>query len=98
MILNLEKKKAKEKKKTDYTDPEDVGKAREDTEKLDEMIEVVLNDRLGTKCRVKCMPSDTIGDLKLLAAAQLGVKAEKLRIQKWYNVYKDQVTLHDYET
>lgn len=36
------------------------------------MIEVILNDRLGRKIRVKCNPSDTIGDLKKLVAAQTG--------------------------
>jgi ubiquitin-like protein 5 len=70
------------------------------------MIEVVLNDRLGKKVRVKCKyvifiashffqtpyifclfrsPDDTIGDLKKLAAAQLGTKPEKIRLQKWYD-------------
>lgn len=52
------------------------------------MIEVVLNDRLGKKVRVKCNEDDTIGDLKKLAAAQLGTRPEKLKIQKWYTVYK----------
>ncbi|KAL3790182.1 hypothetical protein ACHAWO_012964 [Cyclotella atomus] len=61
------------------------------------MIEVVLNDRLGKKVRVKCNPDDTIGDLKKLAAAQLGTRPEKLRIQKWYTIYKDHITLADYE-
>uniref|UniRef100_A0ACD5ZJH9 Uncharacterized protein n=2 Tax=Avena sativa TaxID=4498 RepID=A0ACD5ZJH9_AVESA len=61
------------------------------------MIEVVLNDRLGKKVRVKCNEDDTIGDLKKLVAAQTGTRAEKIRIQKWYNVYKDHVTLADYE-
>jgi hypothetical protein len=46
------------------------------------MIEVVLNDRLGKKVRVKCNSNDTVGDLKKLAAAQLGTKSDKLRIQK----------------
>lgn len=36
------------------------------------MIEVVCNDRLGKKIRVKCNPDDTIGDLKKLLAAQIG--------------------------
>ena len=36
------------------------------------MIEVILNDRLGRKIRVKCNPTDTIGDLKKLVAAQTG--------------------------
>jgi len=61
------------------------------------MIEVVLNDRLGKKVRVKCNEDDTIGDLKKLAAAQLGTRPEKLKIQKWYTVYKDHITLEDYE-
>ena len=39
------------------------------------MIEVVLNDRLGKKVRVKCNEDDTIGDLKKLAAAQLGPRS-----------------------
>jgi ubiquitin-like protein 5 len=61
------------------------------------MIEVVLNDRLGKKVRVKCNEDDTIGDLKKLAAAQLGTRPEKLKIQKWYTIYKDHITLEDYE-
>lgn len=36
------------------------------------MIEVILNDRLGRKIRVKCNPDDTVGDLKKLVAAQCG--------------------------
>lgn len=61
------------------------------------MIEVVLNDRLGKKVRVKCNDDDTIGDLKKLVAAQTGTRAEKIRIQKWYTIYKDHITLKDYE-
>jgi len=37
------------------------------------MIEVVLDDRLGKKIRVKCNEDDTIGDLKKLAAAQVRI-------------------------
>ena len=36
------------------------------------MIEVICNDRLGKKVRVKCNSDDTIGDLKKLIAAQTG--------------------------
>jgi ubiquitin-like protein 5 len=61
------------------------------------MIEVVLNDRLGKKVRVKCNDDDTIGDLKKLVAAQTGTRADKIRIQKWYTIYKDHITLRDYE-
>jgi hypothetical protein len=32
------------------------------------MIEVICNDRLGKKVRVKCNEDDTIGDLKKLIA------------------------------
>jgi ubiquitin-like protein 5 len=61
------------------------------------MIEVVLNDRLGKKIRVKCNEDDTVGDLKKLVAAQTGTRPEKIRIQKWYTIYKDHITLSDYE-
>jgi ubiquitin-like protein 5 len=91
------------------------------------MIEVVLNDRLGKKIRVKCKcvrvvsssssraldafvpqkktrltsrarsEDDTVGDLKKLVAAQTGTRPEKIRIQKWYTIYKDHITLEDYE-
>ncbi|KAH7648147.1 ubiquitin family [Cryptosporidium xiaoi] len=61
------------------------------------MIEVVLNDRLGRKIRVKCNSDDTIGDLKKLVAIHTGTRWEKIKIQKWYTVYKDHITLEDYE-
>ena len=49
------------------------------------------------KVRVKCNEDDTIGDLKKLIAAQIGTRPEKIRLQKWYTVYKDHITLEDYE-
>ena len=55
------------------------------------------NDRLGKKVQVKCNEDDTISDLKKLVAAQTGTRPEKIRIQKWYNIYKDHITLKDYE-
>jgi len=61
------------------------------------MIEVVVNDRLGKKVRVKCEPDDTIGDFKKLLAAQIGTRAEKIRLQRWYAVLKDHVDLDTYE-
>jgi hypothetical protein len=33
------------------------------------MIEVIANDRLGKKVRVKCDSEDTVGDLKVIIAA-----------------------------
>jgi ubiquitin-like protein 5 len=61
------------------------------------MIEVICNDRLGKKIRVKCNQDDTIGDLKKMIAAQSGTRADRIRIQKWYLIYKDHITLEDYE-
>ncbi|KAJ8330104.1 hypothetical protein BDV3_002677 [Batrachochytrium dendrobatidis] len=61
------------------------------------MIEIICNDRLGKKVRVKCNPDDTVGVLKLLIAAQTGTKPEKIVLKKWYTIYKDHITLEDYE-
>ena len=61
------------------------------------MIEIVANDRLGKKVRVKCNSDDTVGDLKKLIAAQTGTRPEKLRLQKWHTILKDHITLADYE-
>lgn len=44
------------------------------------MIEVIVNDRLGKKHRVKCCPDDTIGDFKKLVAAQIGTRPEKIKL------------------
>ena len=35
--------------------------------------------------------------LKKLVAAQSGTRPEKIRIQKWYTIFKDHITLEDYE-
>jgi len=61
------------------------------------LIEIIANDRLGRKVRVKCSPNDTVGDLKALIAAQIGTKPEKIQLKKWYTIYKDHITLADYE-
>ncbi|WVR06912.1 ubiquitin-like protein 5 [Kwoniella sp. DSM 27419] len=60
-------------------------------------IEVIANDRMGRKVRVKCLPTDTVGDLKKLIAAQTGTTAQKIQLKKWYTNFKDHVTLQDYE-
>ncbi|CDW53663.1 alpha mannosidase 2C1 [Trichuris trichiura] len=46
------------------------------------MIEITCNDRLGKKVRIKCNPTDTIGDLKKLIAAQTGTRPEKVVLKK----------------
>ncbi|KAG9511079.1 Ubiquitin-like protein 5, partial [Fragariocoptes setiger] len=61
------------------------------------MIEITVNDRLGKKVRVKCNEDDTVGDLKLLIAAKTGTRAEKIVLKKWYTIYKNHITLQDYE-
>ncbi|KAG0664238.1 ubiquitin-like modifier hub1 [Rhodotorula mucilaginosa] len=68
------------------------------------LIEVIANDRLGNKgespssCSFTRRDSDdTVGDLKKLIAAQTGTKAEKIILKKWYTIYKDHITLRDYE-
>ncbi|RYQ81895.1 hypothetical protein Ahy_B10g100491 isoform C [Arachis hypogaea] len=58
------------------------GRSDNNEDEEEKMIEVVLNDRLGKKVRVKCNDDDTIGDLKKLVAAQTGTRADKIRIQK----------------
>ena len=47
--------------------------------------------------RVKCNEDDLIGDLKKLIAAQIGTRPEKIRLQKWHTVFKDNISLEDYE-
>ena len=44
------------------------------------MIEVVCNDRLGKKVRVKCNSDDTIGDLKALVEAAAGIARAHQRL------------------
>uniref|UniRef100_A0A8C2MU02 Ubiquitin-like protein 5 n=1 Tax=Cricetulus griseus TaxID=10029 RepID=A0A8C2MU02_CRIGR len=50
------------------------------------MIEVVCNDRLGKKVRVKCNTDDTIGDLKKLIAAQTGTRWNKIVLKKCFSL------------
>ncbi|XP_021909077.1 ubiquitin-like protein 5 [Carica papaya] len=61
------------------------------------MIEMILNRRLGKNVRVKCNEDDIVGDLKKLVAAQTGTRPEKIRLQKWYTIYENHITLKDYE-
>ena len=47
---------------------------------------VRLNQFTGAEIvvRVKCLPTDTVGDLKRLIAAQTGTTAQKIQLKKWY--------------
>lgn len=62
-----------------------------------DMIEVICNDRVGRKVRVKCLPEDTIGEFKQVLALQIGVKPERLVLKQGYMTYKDHISLDDYE-
>nr|CAD2182827.1 unnamed protein product [Meloidogyne enterolobii] len=74
------------------------------------MIEITVNDRLGKKVRVKCNATDKIEDLKKLIALQTGTRqavnfflnlffsrADKIVLKKWNIIYKDNISLQDYE-
>lgn len=61
------------------------------------MIEVLVNDRLGKRVRVKCLADDSVGDFKKVLAAQLGMLPAKIALQKGGSVLKDHISLGDYE-
>lgn len=61
------------------------------------MIEITVNTRLGQKCRVRCEPTDVIGDVKKLIAAMLGSPPESFRLQKGHCILKDHIDLDTYE-
>ena len=49
-----------------------------------EMIEIIANDRVGKKVKVKCFANDTIFNLKQLISAHIGTKPEKIKLQYKY--------------
>ncbi|GMM29709.1 ubiquitin-like protein [Martiniozyma asiatica (nom. inval.)] len=61
------------------------------------MLQVVCNDRLGKKISVKCLAEDTVGEFKQVLGLQIGVPAEKIVLKKGYMIFKDHITLEDYE-
>jgi len=61
------------------------------------LIEVVVNDRMGKRQRIKCCPSDTVLQFKKLISAQIGTRPDKIRLQKANIIFKDHITLEDYE-
>lgn len=61
------------------------------------MIEVIVNDRYGSKERIKVCPSDTIKDLKRLVSAKIGTKWQKIRLQKATKILHNKISLEDYE-
>lgn len=62
-----------------------------------EMIVVHVNDRLGTKSAIPCLPSDTIGQLKLMVAARIGRDSSQIMLRRQgERPFKDQLSLEDY--
>ncbi|KAI1878918.1 hypothetical protein JX265_003095 [Neoarthrinium moseri] len=61
-------------------------------------IVVWVNDRLGTKEAIPCLPSDTVGQFKILVASRIGRKPHEIKLQKQgERPLKDMITLADYE-
>lgn len=62
-----------------------------------EMIIVNINDRLGTKTAIPCLPSDTVGQLKLMVAARIGRDAGQIMLKRQgERPFKDIISLEDY--
>lgn len=61
------------------------------------LIEIIVNDRMGKKESIKCCPTDKVGDFKKLISAKIGTRPEKIRLQKANIIFKDHLTLDDYE-
>ena len=61
------------------------------------MIEIIVNDRLGHKERIKCNQDDTIGNIKILIGFKTGTRPERIRLMLANRVLSDAVTLADYE-
>lgn len=61
------------------------------------MIEVSSNDRLGKKIKVKCLETDTIEDYKKILSLQIGTNYEKIVLKKGNQIFKNHITLEDYE-
>ncbi len=61
------------------------------------MLVFYFNDRLGSKAGVPCLPTDTIGEFKMLVAARIGRKPHELMLRRQgERPFKDQLTLEDY--
>jgi hypothetical protein len=62
-----------------------------------EFIIVHVNDRLGTKSAIPCLPSDTVGQFKLMIAARIGREAGQIMLRRQgERPFKDHITLEDY--
>ncbi|KAK2593145.1 ubiquitin-like modifier hub1 [Conoideocrella luteorostrata] len=63
----------------------------------EEMIIVNVNDRLGSKSAVPCLPSDTVGQFKIMVAARIGREPSQIMLRRQgERPFKDHITLEDY--
>ncbi|OAQ70198.1 ubiquitin-like protein (HubA) [Pochonia chlamydosporia 170] len=63
----------------------------------EEMIIVHVNDRLGSKSAVPCLPSDTVGQFKIMVAARIGREPNQIMLRRQgERPFKDHITLEDY--
>ncbi|KHN99558.1 Ubiquitin [Metarhizium album ARSEF 1941] len=63
----------------------------------EEMIIVHVNDRLGSKTAVPCLPSDTVGQFKMMVAARIGRERSQIMLRRQgERPFKDHITLEDY--
>jgi len=61
------------------------------------MILVTVNDRLGTKKQIPCLPSDTVKDFKAVVAMMIGRRPHEILLKRQSErPFKDFLTLQDY--
>ncbi|KAI9807171.1 MAG: hypothetical protein M1825_005889 [Sarcosagium campestre] len=77
--------------------PEKVKKAAAAAQPAEQMIVVHVNDRLGTKTTVPCLPSDPIKLFKAQVAALIGRQPYEILLKRQgERPFKDALTLEDY--
>ena len=63
-----------------------------------EIMVVHLNNRLGRRITIQCIPKDTIKTLKILASWQSGIRPEAMMLKRQgQRALRDELTLEDYE-
>ncbi|MES1905386.1 MAG: ubiquitin-like modifier hub1 [Paramarteilia canceri] len=65
--------------------------------KVQKLIEIRVNNRMGICTRVKCAKTDKVGDVLKLIALQTGTDPEKIQLRLWHRNLNPKVTLGDYE-
>ncbi|KAK2070980.1 hypothetical protein P8C59_005437 [Phyllachora maydis] len=64
---------------------------------MEEMIIVNINDRLGTKTQIPCLPGDTILQLKTMVAMRIGREPHEILLKRQgERPFKNQLSLADY--